>query len=170
MKLLTFIILFIFNILYIDSNSSKRLVYDINDNYDNKLNTVYFINLNTNDLEEKQNIFDIQILSYIINDKKYYARNIEKLKEQFFKDKISLITLSILIILYIAIFLANFSSPYSSIIFANFSSLRLLGEEKISLIKEQHISENGKFIIENTKINKRNERWISNDTRDNDSW
>lgn len=87
MKLLTFIILFIFNTLYIDSNSSKRLIYDINDNYDNKLNTVYFIDLNTNDLQEKINIFDIQILSYIIGDKKYYARNIEKLKEQFFKDK-----------------------------------------------------------------------------------
>ena len=87
MKLLTFIILFIFNVLHIDSNSSKRLIYDINDNYDNKVNTVYFINTTTNEFEEKQNIFDIQILSYIINDKKYYARNIEKLKEQFFKDK-----------------------------------------------------------------------------------
>ena len=87
MKLLTFIILFIFNILHIDSNSTKRLIYDINDNYDNKLNTVYFINLNTNNLEEKMNAFDIQILSYIIDNKKYYARNIEKLKEQFFKDK-----------------------------------------------------------------------------------
>ena len=40
MKLLTFIILFIFNVLHIDSNSSKRLIYDINDNYDNKVNTV----------------------------------------------------------------------------------------------------------------------------------
>ena len=87
MKLLTFIILFIFNVIHIDSNSTKRLVYDINDNYDNKVNTVYFINTTTNEFEEKQNIFDIQILSYIINDKKYYARNIEKLKEQFFKDK-----------------------------------------------------------------------------------
>lgn len=87
MKLLTFIIFFIFNILHIDSNSTKRLIYDINDNYDNKLNTVYFINLNTNNLEEKMNAFDIQILSYIIEDKKYYARNIEKLKEKFYKDK-----------------------------------------------------------------------------------
>ena len=56
------------------------------------------------------------------------------------------------VIRWIAIIVVSLLAEF---IFANFSSLRLLGEEKISLIKEQHISENGKFIIENTIIDQR---------------
>ena len=56
------------------------------------------------------------------------------------------------VIRWIAIIVVSLLAEF---ILANFSSLRLLGEEKISLINEQHISENGKFIIENTIIDER---------------
>ena len=82
-----FIVLFLFNTPYIDSNSSKRLIYDPNDLYSKDYNKIYFINTNSNELRESLNGLDIEILSYIIEDKKYYARNIDELEEIYLKNK-----------------------------------------------------------------------------------
>lgn len=82
-----FILFFLFNTPHIDSNSSKRLIYDPNDLYLRDYNKIYFVNTNTNKLRESLNGLDIEILSYIIEDKKYYARNIDELEEIYLKDK-----------------------------------------------------------------------------------
>lgn len=88
MKIFSFFILFfLFNTLHIDSNSNKRLIYNRNELYENNINTVYFIDTNTNELREKLQNRNIQILSYIINEEKYYARNIDILEEIYLKDE-----------------------------------------------------------------------------------
>lgn len=88
MKIFSFFILFfLFNTLHIDSNSSKRLIYDRNELYENNINTIYFINTNTNELREKIKNRNIQILSYIIDEEKYYARNIDVLEENILKSE-----------------------------------------------------------------------------------
>lgn len=88
MKIFSFFILFfLFNTLHIDSNSTKRLIYDINDLYDNKYNVIYFVDTDSNELREILNDLNIEVLSYIIDDKKYYVRNIEELEEIYLKNK-----------------------------------------------------------------------------------
>lgn len=88
LKIFYFLIFFfLFNIPHIDSNSSKRLIYDSSDLYSKDYNKIYFVNTNTNELRESLNGLDIEILSYIIEDKKYYARSIEELVEIYIKDK-----------------------------------------------------------------------------------
>ena len=82
-----FIYFFLFNQLHIDSNSSKRLIYDKNELYENNINTIYFVDANTNELREKLKNKNISILTYIINDEKYYARNIDVLEEIYLKDE-----------------------------------------------------------------------------------
>ena len=82
-----FIILFFFNTLYIDSNSSKRLIYNKNELYESNINTLYFIDTDTNDLREKLKDKNINIISYIINEEKYYARNIDILEENYLKEE-----------------------------------------------------------------------------------
>ena len=88
MKVIIFFILFfVFNTLHIDSNSSKRLIYNQKEIYDRNYNTIYFINTNTNNLLNEINDFDFEILSYIIEGKKYYAKDIIELEEIYLKDK-----------------------------------------------------------------------------------
>lgn len=90
MKKIFFILsLFIFNILHVDSNSNKNLFYSQDDIYDEKVYEMYFVSLNTNNLEKIINDLDIEVYSYIIDDEKYYARNINKFKEIYLKDKSS---------------------------------------------------------------------------------
>ena len=63
------------------------MIYNRNELYDNNINTIYFIDTNTNELREKLENKNIKILSYIIEEEKYYARNIDKLEEIYLKDK-----------------------------------------------------------------------------------
>lgn len=82
-----FIFFFLFNIPYIDSNSSKRLIYNINDLSNTEYNTIYFKNANSNDLEKVLNKLNIYVNYFIIEDKKYYVRNVNVLLEEYTKNK-----------------------------------------------------------------------------------
>lgn len=88
LKTLIFITLFIvFNINEIDSNSDKILYYDSSDIHVEDTFKVYLKNTNSNKLNEVLKILNIDVLNYTIEDKKYYARNINDLIEKFTKDK-----------------------------------------------------------------------------------
>ena len=83
-----FISLFlVFNINEIDSNSDKILYYDSSDIHVEDTFKVYLKNTNSNKLNEVLKILNIDVLNYTIEDKKYYARNIDDLIEKFTKDK-----------------------------------------------------------------------------------
>lgn len=69
-----FIFFFLFDINKIDSNSDKALIYSTKDIYEEDYYTIYFKNFNSDDMEKIQ-LFDIEVLSYIIDDKKYYLSN-----------------------------------------------------------------------------------------------
>lgn len=88
LKTFIFITLFIvFNINEIDSNSDKTLHYDKTDIHFEDTFKVYFKNLNTNELNNILKYIDIDIMNYIIDDKKYYANNTNDLIKQYIKDK-----------------------------------------------------------------------------------
>lgn len=72
--------------MYIDSNSIKNIIYDYNDLYNNKYQTIYFKNMTTNTLEKIVNNKNLNILSYIIDDKKIYAKDIENLENEIKKE------------------------------------------------------------------------------------
>lgn len=88
LKTLIFITLFIvFNINEIDSNSDKVLHYDKTDIHLEDTFKVYFKSLNSNELDNILKYVNIEVMNYIIDDKKYYARNINELTKTFIKDK-----------------------------------------------------------------------------------
>lgn len=88
LKTLIFISLFIvFNINEIDSNSDKVLHYDKTDIHLEDTFKVYFKSLNSNELDNILKFVNIEVMNYIIDDKKYYARNINELTKTFIKDK-----------------------------------------------------------------------------------
>ncbi len=88
LKTFIFISLFlVFNINEIDSNSDKILYYDSSDIHVEDTFKVYLKNTNSNKLNEVLKILNIDVLNYTIEDKKYYARNINDLIEKFTKDK-----------------------------------------------------------------------------------
>ena len=88
LKTLLFITLFIvFNINEIDSNSDKVLNYDKTDIHLEDTFKVYFKSLNSNELDNILKYVNVEVMNYIIDDKKYYARNINELTKTFIKDK-----------------------------------------------------------------------------------
>ncbi|MDY6071986.1 MAG: hypothetical protein SPI44_03830 [Bacilli bacterium] len=88
LKTLIFITLFIvFNINEIDSNSDKVLNYDKTDIHLEDTFKVYFKSLNSNELDNILKYVNVEVMNYIIDDKKYYARNINELTKTFIKDK-----------------------------------------------------------------------------------
>lgn len=88
LKTFIFISLFlVFNINEIDSNSDKILYYDSSDIHVEDTFKVYLKNTNSNKLNEVLKILNIDVLNYTIEDKKYYARNINDLIEKFTKNK-----------------------------------------------------------------------------------
>lgn len=86
-KLLFMLSIFLtFNIGEIDSNSDKILYYDrTNLNYIDTFK-IYFKNTNSYSLNKSLKYTNIEVLSYIIDGKKYYARNIEELINVYTKD------------------------------------------------------------------------------------
>ena len=48
---------------------------------------VYFKSLNSNELDNILKYVNVEVMNYIIDDKKYYARNINELTKTFIKDK-----------------------------------------------------------------------------------
>ena len=86
-KLLFMLSIFLtFNTGEIDSNSDKILYYDrTNLNYIDTFK-IYFKNTNSYSLNKSLKYTNIEVLSYIIDGKKYYARNIEELINVYTKD------------------------------------------------------------------------------------
>ena len=74
-----FILCFTFNTVEIESNSDKYLVYDRKDIYDTGSFKVFFYNANSEKLDKFIKENNIIVKYYIVNDKKYYVRNIDKL-------------------------------------------------------------------------------------------
>lgn len=88
LKTLIFITLFIvFNINEIDSNSDKVLYYDKTDIHLEDTFKVYFKSLNSNELDNILKYVNVDVMNYIVEDKKYYARDINELVKTFIKDK-----------------------------------------------------------------------------------
>lgn len=86
-KLLFMLSIFLtFNTGEIDSNSDKILYYDRNNlNYIDTFK-IYFKNTNSYSLNKSLKYTNIEVLSYIIDGKKYYAKNIEELINVYIKD------------------------------------------------------------------------------------
>lgn len=86
-KVLLFLCLFfLFNTLEVDSNSDKVLIYDKSNLYEEGYYNIYFDKVNSIKLEKVINDLDIRVLSYIIDEKKYYASNIEDLINKYTID------------------------------------------------------------------------------------
>jgi hypothetical protein len=87
-KILLFLcFFFLFNTLEVDSNSDKLLFYNKNELYEENYHIIYFYNITSKELKSILNILDIEVLSYIIDNNKYYARNIDELTKIYCKDK-----------------------------------------------------------------------------------
>lgn len=80
-----FCLFFLFNIYEIDSESEKKLIYDTSKLYEEDNYLIYFKDLNSKELSKFKK-YNIDILSYLIDDKKYYARNSEILVKEYTKD------------------------------------------------------------------------------------
>lgn len=76
---------FILDLPNIDSNTDKTLSFNRYDLYEKEYRTIYFVNLNTNNFKE-YDFKNLIIYSYVINDKTYYAHNIENLIENYTKN------------------------------------------------------------------------------------
>ncbi len=88
LKTLIFTFLFlVFNINEIDSNSDKILYYDSSDIHVEDTFKVYLKDTDSIKLNDSLNTLNIEVLNYIIDDEKYYARNIDDLIEKYTKDK-----------------------------------------------------------------------------------
>ena len=88
LKTLIVITLFIvFNINEIDSNSDKVLHYDKTDIHVEDTFKVYFKSINSNELDDILKYVNVDVMNYIVEDKKYYARDINELVKTFIKDK-----------------------------------------------------------------------------------
>ena len=88
LKTLIFITLFIvFNINEIHSNSDKVLHYDKTDIHVEDTFKVYFKSINSNELDDILKYVNVDVMNYIVEDKKYYARDINELVKTFIKDK-----------------------------------------------------------------------------------
>lgn len=81
-----FTIFLVFNLSKIDSNSDKILYY--NKNNLNYIDTykIYFKNTNSYSLNKSLKYTNIEVINYIIDNKKYYARNIEELINIYIKN------------------------------------------------------------------------------------
>ena len=82
-----FVFFFLFNTIHLDSNSSKRLIYNQNDLYESNINTIYFVNANSNDIRKILDYLNLEATTYIVEDKKYYVRNVDILLEVYNKNK-----------------------------------------------------------------------------------
>ena len=84
---------FLFDTLEVDSNYDKHLFYDVKDIYEESDFTVYFNDINSIELDNILKVLNIRIKSYIVEEEKYYAHNIDELvliytEKKSLKDKI----------------------------------------------------------------------------------
>ena len=86
-EIIILILLFIFDIDSIDSNSDKLLIYDrINIHDENNFNIYFKNSVNSYDLDHLFDGYNIKINSYIIDDKKYYVKDIISLIDKYTKN------------------------------------------------------------------------------------
>ncbi len=86
-KLLIFTFLFfIFNITEIDSEINKKIIYNLNNIYEENYYTLYLKDINSNKLIDIVDDMNLKITSYTINDKKYYVKDIFSLVDEYTKD------------------------------------------------------------------------------------
>ncbi len=86
--LLILISFFIFNLNEIDSNSDKILLYDIKNTHNENKFKIYFKNYkNVYDLDKSLQGYRLEIISYIIDDKEYYAKDSFDLINKYTNDK-----------------------------------------------------------------------------------
>ena len=88
-KLLLIIIsFFIYDLETIDSNSDKIVLYDIVNIHDENIFKIYFKRrINLYDINNILKNYNIDILSYIINDKEYYAKDERDLIDKWTLNK-----------------------------------------------------------------------------------
>lgn len=91
MKIITKIVLFfnaflIFNLPNIDSDMDKSINYNRYNLYDKEYRNIYFKNLNSKNFYKVTNLKNIIIYSYVVEDKTYYAKNINELIDYYTKD------------------------------------------------------------------------------------
>ena len=87
-KILLFLCLFfLFNTLEVDSNNDKILFYNKNELYEEDYHIIYFYNVTSKKLESILDILDIEVLCYIVDNNKYYVRNVNELISKYFEDK-----------------------------------------------------------------------------------
>lgn len=72
----------------VDSNSDKVLLYDKSNLIDKSYYSIYFKHLNVLNVNDLISKYNIEILSYVIDDKKYYItnNNIEELISKYTID------------------------------------------------------------------------------------
>ena len=80
-----FCLFFLFGIYEIDSESEKKLIYDTSKLYEEDNYLIYFKDLNSKELDRLKN-YNVDILSYLIGDERYYARNSQALIKEYTKD------------------------------------------------------------------------------------
>lgn len=81
--LLTFLLFFTFNTQEIDSNNDRKLIYNRNDIHEEGKFKVYFRNINSKELKSTLDILNIEIINFIIDDKKYYVSSIDSLIKKY---------------------------------------------------------------------------------------
>lgn len=106
------LIFFVFDISHIDSNSFKNLNYSLNEMYSKKYYSIYFVDMYSDVLKDKLKIIDCDVFSYIIDDKKYYARDIDDLVNKFGGDLIKIDGINIFCDVYNLIKFKNISDIY----------------------------------------------------------
>lgn len=80
-----FCLFFLFDIYEIDSESEKKLIYDTSKLYEEDNYLIYFKDLNSKELDRLKK-YNVDILSYLIGDERYYARNSQALIKEYTKD------------------------------------------------------------------------------------
>ena len=80
-----FCLFFLFDIYEIDSEREKKLIYDTSKLYEEDNYLIYFKDLNSKELDRLKN-YNVDILSYLIGDERYYARNSQALIKEYTKD------------------------------------------------------------------------------------
>lgn len=86
LKLFFLCLLFIFNIQEINSNSDKKIIYSLNNIHEENYYKLHLKNINTLTIQSIINKYNLNILSYSIDNNIYYANNLKELTDKFIKD------------------------------------------------------------------------------------
>lgn len=75
-----------FNVNDIDSESDKKILYDLNSLDIVDYYTLYLKDINSFKLQNILSDMDLEVFSFVIKDKKYYKDNIYDLIDEYTKD------------------------------------------------------------------------------------